>query len=149
MEMLPSNMQGDLDAFTKSGTASDAYTIARKKLIDYFASAWNRAEPKTTGEENYYFKIVDLMRTKKARVIGLEGVSLTYILFRYGESEFGAGVRSCKWAQLVPSSGKGVVYAGSAHFTNPQPLNFQDFLAERIPGVQLFAAKPIVPRKEP
>lgn len=146
MEMLPTSMQKDLDAFIQSGDGTPEYARARKVMVDYFTNSWNRTVPKTTGEENYYFRIVDLMRTKKTRVIGLENTDLPYIFFRYGETLFGAGVRSYIWAQSVPTTGRGLVYGGSGHFTNAQPINFQDFLQMRNPGVKLFAVAPIIPR---
>ncbi|MGI8745628.1 MAG: erythromycin esterase family protein [Bryobacteraceae bacterium] len=148
MEMLTTDMQPDLDQFVQSAAGAPEYATARKKLIDYFTASWNgRSGPKTTGEENYYFKLVDQMRNKKTRVIGLEGVSLTYILFRYGENAFGAAVRSYRWAQVVPATGKGVIFGGSGHFTEPRSVNVQDFIKDRNPGVQLISVAPIGPRK--
>ncbi len=144
MEMVPTTMQKDLDAFVRAGDATAEYARARKVIVDYFAGAWNgRAGPKTTGEENYYFKIVDLMRMKKTRVIGMEDSNIPYIIFGYGESQFGGAVRSYMWAQAVPTSGRGLVYGGSAHFDSSQPINFQDFLQMRNPGVKFFTVAPI------
>ena len=149
MEMLPTSMQKDLDAFIQAGDGTPEYARARKVMIDYFTNSWNRTVPKTTGEENYYFKIVDLMRTKKTRVIGLEDINLPYLIFRYGENLFGGAVRSYIWAQTVPTTGRGLVYGGSGHFTSSQPINFQDFLQMRNPSVKLFAVAPINPRGAP
>lgn len=149
MEMLPTSMQKDLDAFIHAGDGTPEYARARKVMIDYFTNSWNRTVPKTTGEENYYFKIVDMMRTKNTRVIGLENVDSPYILFRYGENLFGAAVRSYNWAQAVPSSGRGLVYGGGGHFYNSQLINFQDFLQMRNPSVKFFAVAPINPPHAP
>ncbi|MGH9901043.1 MAG: hypothetical protein ACRD68_04295 [Pyrinomonadaceae bacterium] len=147
MEMIPTSMQKDLDAFVRSGEGTPESARARKVVVDYFANSWNgRAGPKTTGEENYYFKIVDLMRAKKTRVVGLENVNLPYIFFRYGETPFGGAVRSYIWAQAAPTSGRGLVYGGSAHFNERQPINFQDFLLMRNPGVKFFTVEEVKPR---
>lgn len=85
---------------------------------------------KTTAEENYYFKIVEQMRTNKTRVIAMEKAieknEAEYIFFRYGENKFGGAVRSYWWAK-APKTGKGLVYGGSGHFTGGDSINFQDF----------------------
>ncbi len=61
MEMLPQQMQPVLDDFTRAPQDSERYRKARQAVLDYFAVSWNgRAGPKTTAEENYYFKLVDL-----------------------------------------------------------------------------------------
>lgn len=145
MEMLPASMQSTLDDFTQAPAGSPAYVAARKALIQYFASAWNgqSGQPKTTGENNYYFKLVDEARTRHVRLIGMESSPLVYDVFRYGESSFGANVRSYLWAQKVPLHGRGVVYAGSAHFTSPRPTNFQNFLQRRDPSLRFFVLKPL------
>ncbi len=65
---------------------------------------------------------------------------MEYILFRYGETEFGAAVRSDHWAMAMPRGGHGVVFGGSAHFTNDKPLNVQDFIQERDPSVTFVRA---------
>ena len=143
MEMLAPAQQKDLDAFVKSADNSAEYKRARRALIDYFVNSWNgRSGPKTTGEENYYFKIVDLMRSKKTRVIGMEGSTMPFIFFRYGENQFGAAVRSYLWAKTVPKKGKGLVYGGGAHFNSIRPINFQDFLKMLNPDVKLFMTDP-------
>jgi hypothetical protein len=150
MEMLSPTQQKDLDAFVDSADGTPEYNRARKALIDYFTTAWNgRAGPKTTGEENYYFKIVDQMRARKTRVVGLEGViglegsSIAFILFRGGENSFGGAVRSYQWAKNVPKKGRGLIFGGSAHFTESRPVNFQDFLKLVNPNAKIFVMEPL------
>lgn len=139
LEMLTPAQQKDLDIFVKAADGSAEYVHARKALTDYFTTAWNGRNGKpTTGEENYYFKIVDQMRAKKTRVVGIEASTLAYIFFRYGETKFGAAVRSLQWAQAVPKKGRGLVFGGNSHFNDPAPINFQDFLKILNPKAKVF-----------
>jgi hypothetical protein len=144
MEMLPSSMQSVLDDFTRGKAGSPAHDAARKSMIQYFANAWNgQAGPKTSGEDNYYFQLVDAASKMHVRLIGMESSPIEYDLFRYGESAFGAEVRTYLWTQRVPVDGRGVVYGGSAHFTSARPVNFQNFLERRNPTVKFFVLKPL------
>lgn len=152
MEMLPSSMQKDVDIYVKSANDSPEYLRTRKVLLDYFKDSWNgRAGPKTTAEENYYFKIVEQMRANKTRLIAMEKAiesnGAEYIFFRYGENKFGGAVRSYWWAQALPKIGKGLVFGGSGHFTGGDSINFQDFQALLIPKMKMFALEEIKLRK--
>lgn len=152
LEMLPSSMQKDVDIYVKSPDNSPEYQRARKVLLDYFKDNWNgRAGPKTTAEENYYFKIVEQMRANKTRLIAMEkaieGSGAEYIFFRYGENKFGGAVRSYWWAKALPKTGKGLVFGGSGHFTGADSINFQDFQMLLNPKAKLFAIGEIKIRK--
>lgn len=152
LEMLPSSMQKDVDIYVKSADNSPEYVRTRKVLLDYFKDNWNgRAGPKTTAEENYYFKIVEQMRTNKTRVIAMEKAieknGAEYIFFRYGENKFGGAVRSYWWAKALPKTGKGLVYGGSGHFTGGDSINFQDFQAMLNPKMKMFSIEEIKIRK--
>jgi len=145
MEMLPSSMQPTLDDFSRAPEGSDAYRRARAALIGYFAESWNgRAGPRTSGEDNYYFKLADLVRRRHARVIGLEGPPLEFVVFRYGETPFGAAVRSYFWAKAAPTVGRGVVFGGSAHMTGAEAHTVEDFMNARHPGRVFVATAPVV-----
>jgi hypothetical protein len=144
MEMLPPSMQKDLDIFVKSANSSPEYQRTRKVLLDYFKDSWNgRGGPKTAPEDNYYFKIVEQMRAQKTRVVGVEKASAEYIFFRYGENKFGGAVRSLWWAQLLPKTGRGLIFGGSGHFTDKDPINFQDFQDRLNPKMKMFALEEI------
>jgi hypothetical protein len=144
LEMLDVAIQSVLDAYNRSTTASPEHEQARAQLIAYFANAWNgRAGPKTTGEENPYFKLIDAAHARGVRVIALEAASVPYLLFRYGEVDFGGAVRSLWWARHTPQSGRGIVFGGSAHFNSAKPVNVQDFIAARQPNRPLFSIKSI------
>jgi hypothetical protein len=148
MEMIPADMQATLDDFTGKLEASTAYREARARLLDYFKDAWNgRAGPKTSAEENYYFQLVEFARKRGARVIGMENVPSAFFFFRYGETPFGAAVRNVRWAETLPIAGRGVVFGGSAHFTEPGGANVQDFILKRRPNARLVSLVPIVLRK--
>jgi hypothetical protein len=144
MEMLPASMQSTLDNFCTQAEGSARYEAARKALLAYFTDSWNgRAGPRTTAEENYYFQLVDFARRRHARVYGMENVPMTYFFFRNGESAFGAAVRNHQWAATLPTGGHGVVFGGSAHFTQPDASNLQDFLHLRSPHATLVTTSEI------
>lgn len=152
LEMLPSSMQKDLDTYIKSADNSPEYLRTRKILLDYFKDNWNgRAGPKTTAEENYYFKIVEQLRANKTRVMAMEKAieknGAEYIFFRYGENKFGGAVRSYWWAQSLPKTGKGLIFGGSGHFTGGDSINFQDFQAMLNPKMKMFSLEEIKIRK--
>jgi len=145
MEMIGTDQQPIFDAFNRAKKGTPAYAEARAKVVAYFAEAWNgRAGPKTTGEENLYFKLVEAAHDAGVRVIGIEASSLDYLLFRYGETQFGAAVRNLWWAQATPPTGRGIIFGGGAHFNLAQPVNIQDFLQVQRPGRPMFSLKPIV-----
>lgn len=142
LEMLNADQQRDLDAFSEAKEGTPQYRAARAKLVDYFAGAWNgRAGPKTTGEENYYFQLVEAAHKNGVRLIGLEAASMPYILFRYGETPFGASVRNYQWASHSPAKGRGVIFGGGSHFNLPGTANVQDFLAVRDRGRTFVSLK--------
>jgi hypothetical protein len=138
MEMLTVAMQPALDDFCTQPEGSARYAAARRALLDYFTDGWNgRAGPKTAPEDNYYFQLVDFARTHHARVYGMENVPMAYFFFRNGESAFGAAVRNHQWAAALPAKGHGVVFGGSAHFTQPDATNLQDFIHLKNPRALL------------
>ena len=143
MEMLPSSMQNTLDSFCTAPTSSLEYIEARTNLTTYFLSAWTpyfRLNI-TSGEDSPYFKAVDLIRKKNGRVYGMDLNDINFILFRYGESNFGAAVRSLNWANSIPLEKRGVVFGGSAHFTSQRAINVQDFVIARNTTMKLFTIK--------
>ena len=141
MEMLSSSMQKILDAFCLAAEESVEYLEARSNLTSYFLHAWTPyfGLNITSGDQSPYFKAVDLMRQKKGRVYGLDFNEINFILFRYGESPFGASVRSFHWATSVPLQQRGIVFGGSAHFTQVRSINVQDFLMARDENRKLFS----------
>jgi hypothetical protein len=145
MEMMPSSMQRTIDSFCIAPTDSAEYIDARHNLTSYFLNAWTpyfRLNI-SSGEDSPYFKAVDLMRQKKGRVYGLDFDSIDFLLFRYGESGFGASVRSLNWANSVSTEGRGIVFGGSSHFTSVKPINMQDFLVARDFNIKLFSVRPL------
>lgn len=148
MEMLPAWLQPALDDFCVQPEGSARYDAARKALLSYFTDAWNgRAGPKTAPEDNYYFQLVDLARRRHARVYGMENVPMAFFFFRNGESAFGAAVRNHQWAATLPTRGRGVVFGGSAHMTQPDASNIQDFVHARSPGAVLVSVAPFNMRR--
>ena len=135
LEMLFAEQQPMLDRFNGSAGGTPEHHAGRAELIEYFAEAWNgRAGPKVPGEENLYFKAVEEAHRLGIRVVALEGASVAYLLFRYGEAPFGGSVRSYQWANHTPDAGRGIIFGGSAHFNSAGSGNVQDYLATMAPG---------------
>ncbi len=144
LEMLDASKQPAVDVYNRTKAGTPEHTAARAQLIEYFATAWNgRAGPKTTGEANPYFQMVEAAHARGARLVALEAASVPYLLFRYGEVDFGGAVRSFWWAQRTPASGRGVIFGGSAHFNSSKPVNIQDFIAAKQPKRPLFSVRRI------
>jgi hypothetical protein len=145
MEMLTSAIQTILDSFCTAPDGSTEYLNARHNLTTYFLHAWTPYFKLniTSGEDSPYFKAVDLIRQKKGRVYGLDLDNMDFLIFRYGESAFGAAVRSLNWANSIPIKGRGIVFGGSAHFTSTKPINMQDFLMTRDNSIKLFSIRPL------
>lgn len=148
-ESLMTSQQDDLDAFNDAVAGTPEYEKARAELVDYYADAWNgRAGPKTTGEENFYFKLCEAAHAAGVRVIALEGSTVPFLFFRYGETAFGAAVRSLIWANASPSTGRGVLFGGSAHFNYPDVPMVQDLIAAEQPERPFFSLKDLWKTKE-
>jgi hypothetical protein len=145
LEMLGPEEQPVLDAFVSAEAGSAAYRDARAGLLAYFAEAWNgRAGPKVPAEELYYFKLVEAAREQGVRVVGIEQTTIPFLIFRYGETSFGAAVRSLEWQRNLPDDGRGVVFGGSGHYNLSEPINVQDFVAAADPDRPLFSMKPLL-----
>lgn len=142
LEMLNTYMQADIDAFNDAEAGTEEFEAARQKMVDYFADAWNgRAGPKTTGEENYYFKLVEKAHEKGIRVIAMEAGDIDFYFFRYGETNFGGSVRSLWWANALPETGRGAVFGGGSHYNQTTPINVQDFMFAETPDRKFYAVK--------
>jgi hypothetical protein len=147
-ESLNTSQQPELDELNAAVEGTAEYDAARDKLVDYYAEAWNgRAGPKTTGEENYYFKLAEAAHKAGARVIALEGSSLEYLFFRYGETAFGGAVRSLIWANATPESGRGILFGGGAHFNYPDVPMVQDLIHADDPGRPFFSVRDLWAKK--
>lgn len=147
LEMIDRSKQADVDAFNKAAAGTPEYTAARAKLVSYFADAWNgRAGPKTTGEENLYFKLAEAAHTNGVTIIALEEASMKFLFFRYGETSFGAAVRSLWWANHTPKTGRGIVFGGKAHFNEKKPVSYQDLIGSRQPKRKFFSEHPLPKR---
>ena len=70
--------------------------------------------------------------------------STEFLIFRYGESNFGASVRSRHWALSVPDQGRGIMFGGSAHFTANRSSNVQDFLHLRNKNLSLLSVRELI-----
>ncbi len=148
-ESLNTVQQPDLDAFNDAAAGTPEYDEARGRLVDYYADAWNgRAGPKTTGEENYYFKLAEAAHAAGARVIAIEGSSLEFLFFRYGETAFGGSVRSLVWANAIPASGRGILFGGGAHFHYPDVPMVQDFIHAQAPDRPFFSVRDLWAKTE-
>lgn len=132
LEAAPTSSQKDLDTYITAKENSPEFASASKAVAQSLAG-WDARFSNTT--ESHFMKLMQLMRSKKTRVVALEGArsgsSLDFIIWRYGETPFGGAVRSFLWAQHALVIGRGLVFGGSAHFTSDRPMNFQDFMYDR------------------
>ena len=140
IEMAQHENQRDFDAFNNAKAGTAAYAAARAKMVAYFAQAWNgRHGPRTTGEENYYFKLLEAAHAAGTKVYAVEAGTLPFLLFRYGETNFGSAVRSLLWVRNMPAIGRGAIFGGSAHFKTPLRGRVQDLIARFRPGTRIFS----------
>lgn len=147
LEAMTPAQQKDLDTYVAAPESSPEFAAASKRLADGLAAGWDKRFKDTS--ESHFMKVLAVMRANKSRVYGLEGASLDYILWRYGETPFGGAVRSYLWAQAAPLKGRGLIFGGSAHFASTTPWNVEDFLAARNPARPIFMAKKMGRYRQP
>jgi len=143
IEMYERSVQPAIDAFLSEPEGSPAFATAKQVLLD---ASWKGKFPpgtETKPEDNHYFRLLDVCRTRKIRAHGMD-IDRFYDLWGHGETPFGAMVRNSFWVAGLPPSGRGVVFGGSAHFrgnatVGGRPTLFvQDFLAPVYRGERLF-----------
>jgi|GEM_PF-2804307 len=141
MEMLNTTEQPILDRYNSAEIGTPEFNQARQDLIDYFAEAWNGrgGQPKTSGEENYYFEVCEAAKKAGIDIYGIEQATVEYIFFGYGETLFGGAMRSYQWSENVPKTGRGLMFGGGAHFKTEQPISVQDFMATFNPEREIFS----------
>lgn len=139
IEMMDSRMQEVADRYIFSEPDSEEYAEAKETIFEYYSSGWIRHfnDIPDSFDENPFCRLMSVLRNRKIKVYAMEKTDEMFLLFRNGESEFGGAVRSAVWAETVPVHGRGVVFGGSAHFTDCRGVNFQDFYHDRAPGQEI------------
>ncbi len=137
LEMLTRDEQPLLDAYIGAAEDSAEFKAAEAKLREYFRKGWDKRFVKPG--DGHYWRLVQWARRHKMPVYALDAVG-DYNLFRYGEFPLGATTRNLIWADILPATGKGVVYGGSAHFVPlpATPYTFQDYMKRKDPGIELY-----------
>ena len=141
IEMYTQAVQSPIDVFLSEPEGSPAFRAAKQKLLD--VSWTNFHDLEETPEDNYYFRLIDVCRRRNIHVFGMD-IDLLYDLFGHGETPFGGMIRNSFWSQALPTSGRGVLFGGSAHFEGTNliqghpPLFVQDFLSPVYRGKKLL-----------
>lgn len=140
LEMLNVLVQDDLEILMTHREGSKKYEKAKKVIQE---NIWVRfEEDKQQGpDENNYYKLLMMVKEKGKMAYALD-MYLDYILFRNGETKYGAKVRNYIWASSVPGRGKGIVFGGGAHFHGDELGNFQDFYKISNPESEIFILYP-------
>lgn len=138
LEMMDRKMQTTIDEFIFSDENSTEYRSSKEKLYEYYSSGWIKhfKHEYTSFEDNPFCRLMVLLRNKRMKVYAMEDSNEMFLLFRNGETLFGGAVRSAMWAKDLPTKGRGLIFGGSAHFTNKRGINFQDFYRKRAPKQQ-------------
>lgn len=141
LEMLSYKMQDALNDFLTAPENSPAYTAAEAKLKLFYSTAWQFRFKEDKPAEHPFISLFRLLRAKKKKVYAIENDSMEYLIFRYGEMDFGGAVRNVLWASRLPVTGKGIVFGGSAHFkVKPnKPVSFQDFYQVKRPELIFYS----------
>lgn len=139
IEMMDASLQDTVDTYIFSDSTSNAYLKAKDALYAYYSTGWIRHFNYTPKgfEENPFCRMLMELRKKRVKVYALEQADMMFLLFRNGETAFGGAARSVMWADRLPVTGRGLVFGGSAHFTSPKGINFQDFYHDRAPGQKI------------
>lgn len=132
IEMYTQAVQSTIDVFLSEPEGSPAFRAAKQKLLDVSWTNFHGLEK--TPEDNYYFHLIDACRRRNIHVYGMD-IDRLYDLFGHGETPFGGMIRSSFWSQALPTSGRGVLFGGSAHFEGTNRIQghpslfVQDFLS--------------------
>lgn len=140
IEMLGSDMQQIANDYIFSEDESEQFLKAKDSIEKFYSTGWIehfKVRPKTI-DDNPFIRLFQLMRNRRIPIYGLDGSNTMYILFRNGETQFGAAVRNVSWAEASPNKGRGVIFGGSAHFNSTIPINYQDFIEAVYPGIYKY-----------
>lgn len=139
LEMLSIGWQKDADVFLTQPEGSDAFLAAKKRLVDFYNKGWKIRGTYNSNEDGPWIKLFYILKQRNKKVYALESDDIRYILFRFGETPFGALVRNHLWSERTPANGKGIVFGGSAHFNLKEPANYQDFVFAKNKKRKLYS----------
>lgn len=140
LEMLSIGSQNALNDFLTKPKSSEEYVEAESALVKFYEKGWQFKFEGEEPSEHPFMTLFRKLRAMKKKAYAMENDDITYLVFRYGEAQFGGAVRSLLWAQRIPANGKGIVFGGGGHLTNDEPLNFQDFYKDIAPKSRIFSA---------
>ncbi len=142
LEMLSDEHQETMNAFLSNEESSSAFQEASAKLIEVYQLAWTI----NTTEKNPWLNLFKTLKDRNKKVYGMEPSNLAYLIFRFGETDFGGAVRNIIWASNIPENGRGIVFGGKAHFNHSKAIDFQDFAQQRNNLYQFFSQEEIKDR---
>ncbi len=135
LEMLSDGQQETMNTYLTAPESSEAFKKADQELRAHYKSAWAI----NTTNEDPWMEVFSLLKEKGKKVYGMEPDDLSYLIFRFGETEFGGAVRNIIWASHIPEEGKGIVFGGKLHFTHSKAIDFQDFAQQRNEAFRFFS----------
>jgi hypothetical protein len=138
LEMLSDDFQSIVDDFLQYDFGTESFRKASDSILAFYSRGWLFNKDFENPEENYFYRIFLELKNRQLRIYALEPSYLEFLVFRNGETIFGAAVRNCVWAENASPSGKGIVFGGSSHFNSELPINFQDFMRIRNENLVFF-----------
>lgn len=142
LEMLSDEHQETIDVFLSAEESSAAFQEANAKLTEIYHTSWVI----NTTEKDPWINLFKILKERKKKAYGMEPSNLAYLIFRFGETDFGGAVRNIIWASNIPTKGRGIVFGGKNHFNHPKAIDFQDFAKERNDAYQFFSLEEIKDR---
>lgn len=127
LEMVPAEMQNDLDNFMSGSDASSLAAAVR--LAVHLERYWGFYTLRAYSNTPHF----DMITACKARGIPVIGLDVLTEGESYGTPQ-SFGYRNLMWTRKIPASGRGLIFGGSGHFTVLKGLRVQDFLRERFPN---------------
>ncbi|HEX5033664.1 MAG TPA: hypothetical protein VFW62_04235, partial [bacterium] len=111
IEMLPQNLQSELDDFLTAKASSTAWREAKRKLQNYLQPFWAPYFKKISKpEENPYYQLLLLCRRRGLKVVALDAPASYTQAADTKMSTLSIGTRNRIWAEGVPAKGRGIVY---------------------------------------
>lgn len=132
LEMLPQNLQTELDDFLSAKESSSTWREAKRKLQNYLQPFWAKYYDKMSDPDgNPYYRLLLLCRERGLKVLALDAPISYTVAANAKDAPLSIGTRNLLWSEKIPEKGRGIVYGGQFHFSGYPKIRVQDFLWER------------------
>lgn len=132
LEMLPQNLQTELDDFLSAKESSATWKNAKRKLQNYLQPFWAIYFKKMRDPDaNPYYQLLLLCRKRGLKVLALDAPISYTVAADAKHTPLSIGTRNLLWSEKIPAQGRGIVYGGEFHFNGYPKIRVQDFLWER------------------